>query len=178
MTPISSAQPLSRVDLTHHAIVALGANLGDPLATLPRAFASLESLSSRPVLRSSLWRTSPVDCPPNAPVFLNAIAILTPFPAETPESLLARLQALERDFGRQPKQALNEPRPLDLDLIAFRLETRNTPALILPHPRAHQRRFVLAPLAELDPDLHLPGWHRSVAELLAGLNPAETACRM
>ena len=72
----------------------------------------------------------------------------------------------------------NEPRPLDLDLLAFGGETRATPALTLPHPRAHQRRFVLAPLAELAPDLVLPGQARSVAALLAALRSDEALRRL
>ena len=92
---------------------------------------------------------------------------------ETPESLLKKLRELETEFGRAPKMVLNEPRPLDLDLIAFGSETRNSPALILPHPRAHLRRFVLQPLGEIAPELILPGQRKTVAQLLAGLPPGE-----
>jgi 2-amino-4-hydroxy-6-hydroxymethyldihydropteridine diphosphokinase len=102
-------------------------------------------------------------------VFVNAVVALRPRSSETSESLLAKLQALEKEFGRRPKQVLNEPRPLDLDLIVFRSETRATPQLTLPHPRAHERRFVLQPLSEVAPDLILPGQTRTVAQLLAHL---------
>jgi 2-amino-4-hydroxy-6-hydroxymethyldihydropteridine diphosphokinase len=85
--------------------------------------------------------------------------------------LLLKLQALERELGRRPKQVLNEPRPLDLDLIAFAGETRATNELTLPHPRAHERRFVLQPLSEMAPGLILPGQSQSVAELLERLAP-------
>ena len=134
----------------------------------------LEELSDGPLLRSSLWQTTPVDCPPGSPAFVNAVVGLMPRAGETPESLLAKLQALEKEFGRQPKKVLNEPRPLDLDLIAFGSETRATPELTLPHPRAHQRRFVLQPLSEIAPDLVLPGQSESVAQLLAQLPPDES----
>jgi 2-amino-4-hydroxy-6-hydroxymethyldihydropteridine diphosphokinase len=87
--------------------------------------------------------------------------------------LLAKLQALEREFGRQPKKVLNEPRPLDLDLIAFGSETRATSEFALPHPRAHQRRFVLQPLSEIAPDLVLPGQVKAVGQLLRELPPDE-----
>ena len=97
---------------------------------------------------------------------------------ETPESLLEKLQELEREFGRKPKTVLNEPRPLDLDLIAFGDETRNGPELILPHPRAHRRRFVLQPLSEIAPDLILPGQGKTVAELLAELPSGEAVKRL
>ena len=123
------------------------------------------------MLKSSLWETTPVDCPPGSPVFVNAVAGLLPRRGETPESLLAKLQGLEREFGRRPKKVLNEARPLDLDLLAFGGEQRATEELTLPHPRAHQRRFVLQPLSEIAPDLILPGQSKSVAELLERLPP-------
>jgi 2-amino-4-hydroxy-6-hydroxymethyldihydropteridine diphosphokinase len=98
---------------------------------------------------------------------------LFPCENETPESLLAKLQTLEKEFGRTPKKILNEPRPLDLDLIAFGNEIRNSPELILPHPRAHLRKFVLAPLAEIAPGFILPGQKKSVRELLEELRTDE-----
>ena len=101
------------------AIVALGSNLGDSRQMILGAMARLEKLSNRPVLKSSVWQTSPVDCPPDSPPFANAAAALVPFADETPESLLRKLHALEKKSGRQPKKVLNEPRLLDLDLIAF-----------------------------------------------------------
>jgi len=129
----------------------------------------LRQFSNGPLLRSVIWQTAPVDCPPGSPPFLNAVVGFLPCPGETPESLLARLQALEREFGRRPKQLLNEPRPLDLDLIAFGAQVRATPQLTLPHPRAHLRRFVLQPLTEIAPGLVLPGQQATVAQLLARL---------
>jgi 2-amino-4-hydroxy-6-hydroxymethyldihydropteridine diphosphokinase len=115
-----------------------------------------------------------VDCPPGSPVFVNAVVGLVTGRGETPETLLSKLQALEREFGRRPKEILNEPRPLDLDLIAFGYETRATAELTLPHPRAHERRFVLQPLSELGPDLILPGQAQTVAELLHRLPPDDS----
>ncbi|MGD0261667.1 MAG: 2-amino-4-hydroxy-6-hydroxymethyldihydropteridine diphosphokinase [Verrucomicrobiota bacterium] len=152
------------------AIVALGANLGDSRGNILRGMRRLEELSDRPLLRSSLWQTAPVDCPPGSPAFVNAVVGFRPRDNETPETLLAKLQALEREFGRRPKKVLNETRPLDLDLIAFGNETRATRELTLPHPRAHERRFVLQPLSEIALDLVLPGQSRSVAELLHRLS--------
>ncbi len=152
-------------------VIALGANLGDAIGQLRQAFDQLDALAAEPVRRSSLWETSPVDCPPGSPKFTNAVALFTPRFGETPESLLAQLQAAEKELGRRPKLVLNEARPLDLDLIAWAGETRATPALTLPHPRAHQREFVLRPLAELAPELVLPGQVESVAALLAKLSP-------
>ncbi len=131
----------------------------------------LQALSDQPLLKSSLWQTAPLDCPAGSPVFVNAVVALRPCAGETPESLLAKLQRLEREFGRRPKRALNEPRPLDLDLIAFGGETRTRKELTLPHPRAHERRFVLQPLSQVAPDLILPGQSQTVAQLLGRLPP-------
>lgn len=153
------------------AFVALGSNIGDSRQIIERAVERLRELSGAPLLKSSLWQTTPVDCPPGSPVFLNAVVGLEPLPGETPESLLAKLQALEKEFGRQPKRVMNEARPLDLDLIAFNHATRNTQQLTLPHPRAHERRFVLQPLAEIAPDFILPGQSKSVRQLLEALPP-------
>ena len=156
------------------AFVALGANLGDARENILRALRRLQEMSDQPLLRSSLWQTAPVDCPPDSPRFVNAAIGLALRPGETPESLLAKLQAVEREFGRKPKRLLNEPRPLDLDLIAFGEETRQTSELILPHPRAHLRRFVLQPLSEIAADLVLPGRSETVNQLLEALPPDET----
>ena len=157
--------------------IALGSNLGDSDYTVLQAMRRLAELSDRPLLKSSLWKTVPVDCPPGSPPFVNAVVALVPRDRETPESLLAKLQALEREFGREPKNVLNEPRPLDLDLIAYGNETRATPELTLPHPRAHQRRFVLQPLSEIASDLVLPGNCKKVAKLLEEL-PADGSRRI
>jgi septum formation protein len=149
------------------AIIALGSNVGDSRQNILRAIEQLETLSDQRLLKSSLRQTAPVDCPPGSPPFINAVVAFVPRKGETPESLLARLQRIEKEFGRKPKKVLNEPRPLDLDLIAFQDQTRSTKTLTLPHPRAHQRRFVLEPLSEIAPDLVLPGQEKAVRQLLA-----------
>jgi 2-amino-4-hydroxy-6-hydroxymethyldihydropteridine diphosphokinase len=159
------------VDLDRIAIVALGSNVGDPHENVRVAIGRLEAFSAAPLLRSSLWQTSPLDCPPGSPPFINAVVIMVPLASETPETLLGRLKLLEQEFGRRPKQVLNEPRPLDLDLIVFGRQTRRTELLTLPHPRAHLRRFVLQPLSEIAPDLVFPGQNRTVSQLLEGLEP-------
>jgi 2-amino-4-hydroxy-6-hydroxymethyldihydropteridine diphosphokinase len=156
------------------AIIALGSNLGDSRQILLHAMDRLQELSDRPILKSSLWRTTPVNCPPGSPNFINAVAGFVARDGEAPESLLAKLQGIESDFGRQPKTIPNEPRPLDLDLIAFGSEQRTTRELTLPHPRAHHRRFVLQPLSEIAPALVLPGQTKSVLELLDTLPPDQS----
>ena len=159
-------------------IVALGANLGNSSETLREAMQRLDLLAALPSQRSSLWQSSPVDCPPGSPPFVNAAVAFEPAAGETPESLLTKLQAIEREFGRRPKKILNEPRPLDLDLIAFGSEVRSTPELTLPHPRAHLRRFVLEPLNEIAPDLVLPGQTKAIRQILAELRTDEVVRRI
>src|SRR2546423_5326109 len=112
-----------------YAFVGLGSNLGDSATILRRAFQKLQELSIEPLVRSSIWKTTPVDCPPGSPPFLNAVAALLPNLTETPEHLLSKLKAVEVEFGRKSKAVLNEPRPLDLDLIAFGLEVRESDLL-------------------------------------------------
>ena len=158
--------------------VALGSNLGRSAQILGDVMARLQNFSSQPILKSSLFETAPVDCPPGSPKFLNAVVAFVPRKDETPETLLRKMQALEEAFGRTPKRILNESRPLDLDLIVFGQETRNTPELILPHPRAHLRRFVLQPLSEIAPELILPGQTKTVSQLLAQLPLDEAMTRV
>lgn len=150
------------------ALISIGANIGNPVDTVLRAIDRLADLTAEPILCSSLWRTAPVDCPPGTPPFVNAAVAIVPLPGETPESLLEKLLAIENDFGRT-RPGHNAPRTLDLDLIAFGAETRQSADLTLPHPRAHTRRFVLQPLAEIVPDFVIPGRNATIAKLLADL---------
>jgi 2-amino-4-hydroxy-6-hydroxymethyldihydropteridine diphosphokinase len=160
------------------AIVALGSNLGDSQKIISDAMARLQNFSDEPICKSSLWQTMPVDCPPGSPKFVNAVVGLIPKKSKTPESLLKKLHELEKEFGRAPKTVLNEPRPLDLDLIAFGNELRNSPELILPHPRAHLRKFVLQPLSEIAPGFVLPGQWMTVSQLLAEISSEEIVTRL
>jgi len=160
------------------AFVSIGSNLGDSKTIVLDAAGWLEGFSDEPVLKSSLWRTSPLFCPPGSPDFINAMVGFTPRPEETPETLLKKLQVLEKEFGRTPKKIFNEPRPLDLDLIAFGQKTLRTAALTLPHPRAHQRKFVLQPLNEIAPHLILPGQEHTAAYLLAHLHTNEVVTKL
>ena len=135
------------------AYVGIGANLGDARATVAAAIAALGRLPGC-VLRqlSSLYRTAPVDA--TGPDFFNAVAALATH--QSPEALLAALQAIEQAFGRQ-RPFHHAPRTLDLDLLLHGDARRATPQLTLPHPRLHLRAFVLQPLLEVAPDLAVPG---------------------
>src|SRR6266404_6320964 len=94
------------------AVIALGSNLGDSRQNILAAMERLQALAGGQMLRSSLWQTTPIDCPPGSPIFVNAVVAFEPKPGETPESLLLKLKSLEQEFGRQPKTIHNEPRPL------------------------------------------------------------------
>ena len=142
--------------------VGLGANLGDPVATLHEAFEALAEMPhTRLVARSAAYRSAPVDAA--GPDFINAVAELATRLA--PRTLLRELQAIEQRHGRE-RPYRNAPRTLDLDLLLYGDEVIATPTLTVPHPRLHQRAFVLAPLAEIAPRLAIPG-HGPVSGLLA-----------
>lgn len=145
------------------AYVGLGSNMDDPCAQLDRALAVL-STTPGVVLRdiSSYYRTAPWG-ETRQPDFINAVAVIDT--ALTPETLLDELRRIEAAAGRRREQRWG-PRTLDLDLLIHGDASRNTTQLQLPHPRMHERAFVLAPLAELAPDLSL-GQYGSVAEALA-----------
>lgn len=151
-----------------HAYVGLGSNLGDREGTLRAAVGRLRHLPESKVLRvSTLRNTDPVGNV-DQPRFLNgAVELETALSARR---LLGRLLELERAFGRDraavPAQG---PRTLDLDLLLYGQEVIDEPGLEIPHPRLHERRFVLEPLAELNPALEVPG-KGSVQTLLARLD--------
>ena len=145
------------------AYVALGANLGDPVASVRTAISLLGELPHSRLLRvSSLYRTAPVGLA-HQPDFINAVAALDTALGARP--LLEALFALEERFGRR-RSVANAPRTLDLDLLLLGEQVSDDHFVILPHPRMHQRAFVLAPLAEIAADIVIPG-HGRLAELLA-----------
>jgi 2-amino-4-hydroxy-6-hydroxymethyldihydropteridine diphosphokinase len=148
--------------------IALGSNLGDRDAELEAGLSFLRSLSVQGrLLESARLETAPVDCPPGSAPFLNAVTELQlDASAIPPHELLRRLQAFEKSRGRPAERAVNAPRPLDLDILYYGSQVVNEPDLIIPHPRAAQRRFVLEPLAQIRPELVLPGQTRTVRELL------------
>jgi len=123
---------------------------------------------------SSLYRSEPVDCPEDVGEFVNAAMVLQVASSVSPQDLLLTLQGMEADHGRRRGAEQNQARTLDLDIITFKNQVLESENLVLPHPRAVQRRFVLQPLAELEPNMVLPGHSLSVSELLADL-PAVNA---
>jgi 2-amino-4-hydroxy-6-hydroxymethyldihydropteridine diphosphokinase len=148
------------------AFVGAGSNLGDREATIRRALDELAHVPGVQVVRmSTLRKTDPVGIT-DQPRFLNGAAeVETSLDAR---GLLDALLAVERALGRERTGPRFGPRTIDLDLLVFGGEIVDEPGLRVPHPRLHERRFALEPLADLDPDLEIPGWG-SVATLLAGL---------
>lgn len=144
---------MRRVPSAGHAFVALGANLpgaaGAPVRTLQGVLRELAKLASEALIVSSFYESFPKDCPPGSPPFVNAVAALLPLPGAEPLALLKQLHAIEESHGRQRSGLRNEARTLDLDLLAYPGIHCATPILTLPHPRAHERRFVLEPWIEI-----------------------------
>lgn len=129
------------------AVVALGANLGNRAGTLDAALAELEARGNVVLARSSFYETKPVGYL-NQPDFLNATALVGVPATRSPEDFLAELLDIEKKFGRE-RPFPNAPRTLDLDLIFFENEVRETAFLMLPHPRWREREFVTIPLREM-----------------------------
>lgn len=156
-----------------YAFVGLGANLpsnlGDPRQSIVQAFGLVEALGEGQAFRSSLWQSDPLDCPPGSPPYINAVIAVRPALAD-PLEFLKQLQSIEQEVGRIRSGVVNEPRVLDLDLIAFLGMTHDTAFLRLPHPRARDRKFVLEPLAEIAPQFRFPGEDKSVVELSSALS--------
>lgn len=154
-----------------HAWVGLGSNLGNRLENLVQAVRRFRAEPGLRLLRvSSFYETEPVDCPPGSEPFLNAVAELeTDRPAE---QLLKFLLQVETQSGRKRTGQINDPRPLDLDLLSYDQLTNSSEFLSLPHPRLHQRAFVLVPLIELEPNWRHPTLGQTAQELLGQL-PAE-----
>ena len=175
---VSLETDAARLDLDASIIVALGGNLAEPGGTVAgRLSAAVERLAEqgvRTVRRSGLWRSAAWPDPAD-PSFLNAAALV-----ETdlrPDALLAVLHGTEAALGRVRTGAANAPRPIDLDLVAYGREIQ-AGALVLPHPRAAERLFVMGPLAEIAPDWRHPVSGLSAAALARAATVGRDAARV
>ncbi|MGI8604486.1 MAG: 2-amino-4-hydroxy-6-hydroxymethyldihydropteridine diphosphokinase [Verrucomicrobiales bacterium] len=157
--------------------IGLGSNLGDRLLNLRLAARALDLLAdfAHPVLRAPIYESDPVDCAGDASPFYNTVIEIGYF--GEPDRLLERLRSIETALGRPPQREKNVPRIIDLDLLYADDLILAEPELELPHPRLHLRRFVLQPLAEVRPNLRLPGQAVTVFELLSRLPLGEPPLR-
>jgi 2-amino-4-hydroxy-6-hydroxymethyldihydropteridine diphosphokinase len=149
-------------------VLALGSNLGDRLANLQ---GGVDTLADTPEVWvtdvSPVYETEPVGAPEGSTAFLNAVVLVdTTLSVHT---LLDRAQAIEDAYGRDRDVVRNAPRTLDVDLIVVGDRRATDDRLVLPHPRAHERAFVLAPWADVEPEAQIPG-QGAVVELLAGVD--------
>lgn len=149
--------------------IALGSNLADRLAHLRAASARLRSIAipGTTVLTAPIYQTLPRLCPPGSPDFLNTVVEIGYDGG--PLELLDATRTIELDLGRIPSSERNAPRVIDIDLLYLADERVENDTLVLPHPRVGERSFVLQPLADIRPDLILPGHTRTIAELLLDL---------
>ncbi len=160
---------------TDDVYIAAGANLGDRRANLSRGVDLLTRDGAVHVVRASgVYETSPVGGPPEQPPYLNAV--LRVRTALSPPALLSLCLGIENRMGRR-RSVRNAPRPIDLDIVLFGEDVIDDPALRVPHPRMHRRRFVLAPLTEIAPDARHPVLGVSAASLLAALPAEDAMCR-
>ena len=155
------------MDIWQPAWIGVGSNLEDPKSQVLAAFERLEALpQTRLISTSRLYRSRPLG-PIAQPEFVNAVAgVVTQL---DPPALLKELKAIEKAMGRPERHERWGPRVIDLDLLAHGRTRRSDPALTLPHPGIVERNFVLYPLAEIAPDLDLPGLGR-VADLAAAVS--------
>lgn len=153
------------------ACIALGANIGEPLRQIEAGFAALAALpGTRLLARSSLYRSAPVGYA-DQPDFINAVAIIDTSLA--PHALLDAILDIERVNGRV-REFPNAPRTLDLDIVLYGDCVVHDPGLTIPHARMLERAFVMVPLAEVAPDMAVPG-HGTVRELAARVDAGSVA---
>ncbi len=147
--------------------IALGSNLGDRLHNLRAALDGLRQIAAHgePILTAPIYQTEPRLCPPGSPDFLNTVVEIG-FEG-TPLELLKITRGIEQQLGRTRGEERNTPRTIDIDLLYLGDNIFDDEALTLPHPRIGERRFVLQPMADIRPELVLPGQKQSVAETLA-----------
>jgi len=170
MTPDAAARPT-----VHHAVVAMGGNIGDVQQAMRSAIVAIDGFPGTQVIGiSPLYRTAPWGMAPGTPDFLNAVIQIDT--TLDPDTLLSSLQLVETAHGRS-REVHWGSRPLDLDIVDIDGAVSDDPHLTLPHPRAWQRAFVLVPWLDLDPDARLAGGHGGAVRELVDAAPDRGAVR-
>ncbi|MBA3882101.1 MAG: 2-amino-4-hydroxy-6-hydroxymethyldihydropteridine diphosphokinase [Chthoniobacterales bacterium] len=157
--------------------IALGSNIGDRLSHLITARAMISDLPLvlSPILASPVYETAPVDCEPGTESFLNAVVEIE-YSGDA-RTLLCEMRNIESVLGRSPVHPRNTSRIIDLDLLYYGEIAIKTQDLEVPHPRMHERRFVLQPLSDIRPDLALPSQQVTVGKLLQQLSDTSSVVR-
>jgi 2-amino-4-hydroxy-6-hydroxymethyldihydropteridine diphosphokinase len=162
------------ISFVHKTVyLSLGSNVGDRETNLRTAIEKLKEIGN-PVAVSSFYETEPVDVA-SQPWFVNCAVKLDT--EKMPRQLIAAILALEQGMGRQRKQK-KAPRTIDIDILLFGSSIIEIPSLTVPHPRMHERRFVLEPLGEIAPDARHPVFKRTVRELRDALPPGQTVRKL
>jgi 2-amino-4-hydroxy-6-hydroxymethyldihydropteridine diphosphokinase len=158
--------------------IALGSNLGDRAGHLNAAIAALRKISTpgEPVLAAPFYETEPCNCPPGSPPFLNTVVEIAHHGGAA--GFLETLLAIEASLGRTRGAVRNAPRVIDMDLLYMGDEILTSETLALPHPRIAERSFVLRPLADIRPELVLPGHTQTVRKMLEGLSTRDARLRV
>lgn len=174
--PNTTSEPL------RFAYISLGSNQGSKVGaaeqTLLAAAQELKELSAGEFVLSALYKTEPVDCEPDTAEFINAAVRIQIAESVNAIDVLSALHEIEFTYGRKRSGTANAPRTLDLDLIHLEHCEVNTESLTLPHPRAHLRLFVVAPLADIEGGLIIPGQAETVSELKLKLAAGPTVHRL
>ena len=156
--------------MRNRVFIGVGSNEGDRLAHISNAIKALSAVNGVQVVQmATIIETEPVGGPPQDP-YLNTVVELDT--ALVPHELLGALKAIEQRLGRAPASEQWAPRPIDLDILLYDEVVLDEPALTIPHPRMHQRRFVLEPLAQVAPDVVHPVLKQSISQLFSALNSA------
>lgn len=163
---------MSRQPASIDVLVALGSNLGEPIDNLVVAARRLQSVAVAPVTASSVWCSAPVGFDEPVPDFCNAVVRMAT--ELSPLELLVQLQDIEREMGRMKQQGVGyTSRIIDLDIVDYGGSLVSEPGLTVPHPRAHERLFVLLPLQEVDPDYRFPTQGKDLSELIEAAEQIE-----